>query len=55
MSVPHHDRFLVDMVDDGLDEEIDGMAADFAIRLKDVTLAPLEGGETVIRIGVKGE
>ena len=36
--VPHHDGLLVDRVDDGLDGEIDGMAADFAIRLKEVTL-----------------
>ena len=28
VSVPHHDRLLVDGVNDGLDEEIDGMAAD---------------------------
>ena len=48
MSVPHHDGFLVDRVDDGLDEEIDGMAADFAMRLK-------EGSETVISIGAKVE
>ena len=25
VSVPHHDRLLVDSVDYGLDEEIDGM------------------------------
>ena len=30
------------MVGDGLDEEIDGMAADFAMRLKEVTLAALD-------------
>ena len=33
MSLPHHDGLLVDRVDDDLNEEIDGMAADFAIRL----------------------
>ena len=30
VPVPHHDGSLVDRVDDGLDEEIDGMADDFA-------------------------
>ena len=34
VSVPHHDGLLVDRVDDGLDEEIGGMASDFAMRLK---------------------
>ena len=34
VSVPHHDGLCVHRVDDGLDEEIDGMAADFAMRLK---------------------
>ena len=42
VSVPHHDGLLVDRVDDGLDERIDGMAADFAMRLKEVTLAALD-------------
>ena len=42
MSGPHHDALLVDRVDDGLDEEIDGMAADFTMRLKEVTLAALD-------------
>ena len=35
--VPYLDGFLVDMVDDGLDEEIDRMASDFAMRMKEVT------------------
>ena len=30
------------MVSDGLDEEIDGMAADFAMRLKEVILSVLD-------------
>ena len=42
VSVPHHDGLLVDRVDDGLDEEIDRMAADFAMRWKEVTLAALD-------------
>ena len=33
MSVPHHDGFLVDRVDNSLDEDIDGMADDFAMRM----------------------
>ena len=37
VSVPHHDGLLVDRVDDGLDEDIDGMVVDTAMRLK-VTL-----------------
>ena len=41
--VPHHDGLLVDMVSDGLDEEIDGMAADFAMRLKEVILSEYIG------------
>ena len=41
VSVPHHDRLLVDRVDDSLDEEIDGMAADIVMRWKEVTLAAL--------------
>ena len=40
--VPHHDGLLEDRADDGLDEEIDGMAADFAMRLKEGTLAALD-------------
>ena len=40
--VPHHDGLLVDMVIDGLNEEIDGMAADFAMRLKEVILSVLD-------------
>ena len=42
VSVPPHDRLLVDSVDDGLDEEIDGMAADFAMQLMEVTLVALD-------------
>ena len=42
VSVPHHDGLFVDRVDDGLDEEIDGIAAEFAMRLKEGTLAELE-------------
>ena len=34
VSVPHHDGLLVDRVDDGLAEEIDRVAADFAMRWK---------------------
>ena len=30
-SVPHHNRLLVDRVNDDIGEEIDGMAADFAM------------------------
>ena len=40
--MPHHDRLVVDMVVDGLDEEIGGMTADFAMRLKKVILAALD-------------
>ena len=40
--VPHHDGLLVDMVNDGLDEEIDGIASDFAMRLEEGTLAALD-------------
>ena len=42
VSVPHHDGLLMDRVDDGLDEEIDGMAADCAIRMKEVIQAALD-------------
>ena len=48
--VTHQDGLFVNRVDDGLDEEIDGMAADFAMRLKEDN----EGSETVIRICAKG-
>ena len=41
MSVQDHNGLLVDRADDDLDEEIDGLAADFAMRLKEVTLAAL--------------
>ena len=50
VSVTHQDGLFVNRVDDGLDEEIDGMAADFAMRLKEDN----EGSETVIRICAKG-
>ena len=49
VSVTHQDGLFVNRVDDGLDEEIDGMAADFAMRLKEDN----EGSETVIRICAK--
>ena len=42
VSVLHHDGFLVDRVDDDLDEDIDGMTTDFAMRLKKGTLAALD-------------
>ena len=42
VSVLHHDGLLEDGVDDGLDEEIDRMAADIAMRLKEGTLAALD-------------
>ena len=42
VSVPHYDGLLVDRVDDCLDEEIDGIASDFAMRLKECTLAALK-------------
>ena len=42
VSVSHHDGFLVDRVADGLDEEINGMAADFAMWLTEGTLAALD-------------
>ena len=51
MSVTHQDGLFVNRVDDGLDEEIDGMAADFAMRLKEDN----EGSETVIRICAKAK
>ena len=50
VSVTHQDGLFVNRVDDGLDEEIDGMAADFAMRLKEDN----EGSETFIRICAKG-
>ena len=43
VSVPHQDGLFVNRVDDG-------MAADFAMRLKEDN----EGSETVIRICAKG-
>ena len=42
VSVPHHDGLLLHMVDDGMDEEIDGMTADFAMRWKEFTLDELD-------------
>ena len=42
VSGQHHNGLLVDMVDDGLGEEIDGMAADFAIWRKEINLAALD-------------
>ena len=39
MSVAHHDGLFVDRVDDGINEEIDGLAADFSMRMNNVTLA----------------
>ena len=42
VSVSHHDGWLVDRVDGDLDEETCGIAADFAMRLKDVHLAALD-------------
>ena len=42
VSMPHHDGFLVDRVDDGMGEEIDGMAADFSLQLKEITLSALD-------------
>ena len=42
VSVPHHDGLLVDRVDNGICEEIDRMAADFAMRWKEITLAALD-------------
>ena len=47
MSVPHHDGLLVYIVDDGPDEEIDGIDADFAMRLKEVTMATLDRAREV--------
>ena len=59
MSVPHHDGLFVNMVDYGLDEEIDGIAIDFAMWLKEVTPGCIgqnnKGSEMVIRIDAKGE
>ena len=42
VSVPHHDGLLVDRVDDDLDDEIYGIGADIAMRLKEGTLAALD-------------
>ena len=42
VSVLHHDGLLVDRVDNGPDEDIDGMAADFAMWLNESTLAALD-------------
>ena len=40
--VPQHDELLEDRVDDGPDEEIDGIAAEIAMLLKEVPLAALD-------------
>ena len=37
--VPRQDGFLVNMVNEGFDEELCGMSTDFAIQMKEVTLA----------------
>ena len=50
VSVPHLDGLLVGMVEDSLDEVIDGMAADFAMRLKEITLAVLDRTREVKRL-----
>ena len=42
VSMPYHDGLLVDMINDGLDDEIDGIAVDFAIHIKEVTLPALD-------------
>ena len=42
VSVPQHDGLLVEGVDDGLDDDIDGMAAGFAMQKKEVTPAALD-------------
>ena len=39
VSVPYHDGLLVDRVNDGMDEEIDRMAADFGIQMKNATMS----------------
>ena len=36
MFLPRHDILLVDMVNEGIDEELDGLAADFASQMKGV-------------------
>ena len=50
VSVPRHDGELVDRVNDNNEEDLDGLASDFAMRLKEDN----EGSETVIRIYAKG-
>ena len=42
VPVSHHDVLIVDLVNGGLDEHIDGMAANFAMRMKEITLAALD-------------
>ena len=42
MSVPYYDGLPVDRVNNSLDKEIDGMAADFAMPMKDITLAEFD-------------
>ena len=38
VSVARYEGFLVDMVNEGINQEFSGMAADFAIQEKEVTL-----------------
>ena len=42
VSVPRHDGELVDRVNDNNEEDLDGLAADFARQMKEVTLAALD-------------
>ena len=42
VSVPRHDGELVDRVNDNNEEGLDGLAADFARHMKEVTLAALD-------------
>ena len=39
VSVSYHDGLLVDRVNDGLDQDIDRISADFGMHMKNVTLA----------------
>ena len=45
MYVSHHVGLLVEKIDDGMDEQIDGMAADFAMRLNKGSLAASQRGK----------
>ena len=38
-SMPRHAKLLVDMVNEGIAEELRGMSADFAIQIKEVALS----------------